>query len=427
MILVSKTYWKGAPFWFKKPPERARSESLVLRAADTRQFRAVYWTPEAAPNPAVAVVCMHPRVDFTHHYSFPRLVAAGIGCLGAMSRNPNNDMTTEHEDLVLDVAGAVRWLRERRGAKTVILLGNSGGGSLSALYQAQANTPAGQRIAASPGGTPSRLPFVDLPLADAMIYVAAHRGQGAVLEACIDPSVTDEADASSVDPSLDLYDPHNGFVEAPGWSRFDPEFIARYRVAQRARVQRLDDIARNHLASSRAAGDASEEKGFAERPSEERRQIMRRRAFEPVMVIYRTMANPHYVDDTLDPSPREYGSLLSERPDLMNLQAMGFARVCTPKAWLSTWSSISTHASLLDNVKKIPQPTLVVHAARDREVYPRTDFEPTFAAVAAQDKTSAVIEGARHYFEPAFDEDGPGRVDALMDLVLAWIRERFAV
>ncbi len=72
---------------------------------------------------------MHPRVDFTRHYTFPRLLAAGVGCLGATTRSPNNDTDLEHETILLDVAACVRWLRVERGVESVILLGNSGGGS----------------------------------------------------------------------------------------------------------------------------------------------------------------------------------------------------------------------------------------------------------------------------------------------------------
>ena len=141
MILVSKTYWGGAPFNFRRPPRDAGVESRVLKAADGRELRALYWTPRDRPRPRVAVIAMHPRVDFTHHYTFPRLVEDGIGCLGANTRSPNNDTSTEHEEMVLDVAACVRWLREHRGVSTVVLLGNSGGGSLAALFQAQARLP----------------------------------------------------------------------------------------------------------------------------------------------------------------------------------------------------------------------------------------------------------------------------------------------
>ena len=76
MMLVSKTYWAGIPFWFRKPPERAAVETLALRAHDLRQLRAHYWTSTAHPAPRVGVVVMHPRVDFSHHYAIPRLIGA---------------------------------------------------------------------------------------------------------------------------------------------------------------------------------------------------------------------------------------------------------------------------------------------------------------------------------------------------------------
>src|SRR4051794_6540364 len=48
MILISKTYWGGMPFWFPgaRAPEQARHESVVLRTHDMRQLRALYWTSE---------------------------------------------------------------------------------------------------------------------------------------------------------------------------------------------------------------------------------------------------------------------------------------------------------------------------------------------------------------------------------------------
>src|SRR5690606_31957663 len=139
------------------------------------------------------------------------------------------------------------------------------------------------------------------------------------------------------DPDLDLYDPRNGFREPPAWSEYGGEFLARYRAAQRARVARLDDAARALLARVADAAAEAAAPGLADRPEPERREVMRRRACERVMVVYRTNANPAYVDRRIDPSDRDYGSLLSERPDLMNYAALGIARTCTPRAWLSTW------------------------------------------------------------------------------------------
>jgi len=426
LILISKTYWAGVPFDFRQPPRDAGVESLVLRADDFRQCRALYWTPAGKPAPRVAVVCMHPRVDFTHHYSIPRLVLAGIGVLAANTRSPNNDTDTVHEEIILDVAACVRYLREKRGVDKVVLLGNSGGGSLSAFYQAQARLPPEERLASTPAGHPTRLAQARMSPADGMIYISAHRGQGKVLLDCIDASVVDERDPFATDPALDMYAEDNGFLPPPAWCEYDPEFVARYREAQRARVRRLDATARELLADAANAAERAAQPGFEDLAFEEQRRVLVHKVFEPVMVIYRTMANLHYVDRHLDPSSRDYGSLLSERPDLMNMKLLGFSRMCTPRAWLSTWSGLSSNADLVENLGHIVEPTLVVNAGRDREIYPEADARPIFEAVVAEDRTFYSFDAARHYFEPEPGEKVAPDVESLMDVVVPWIKERFA-
>lgn len=388
MILVSRTYWGGMPFWFRRKPD-ANVESLVLRTEDLRQIRGLYWSKQEKPR--ASVVIMHPRVDFTHHYAIPRLVAAGFSVVAANTRWFGNETMAEHEDMITDVAACVSHLREKRGVEKVIVLGNCGGASLGAYYQAE------QCQAGKTG-------------ADGVVWVAAHRGQGKVLEACIDPSVADESDVMSVEPALDMYDAQNGFAEAPSPSKYDEAFLARYRAAQRDRVARIDARARELIARREAAAEMS-----------------RAKAAETVIVVYRTMANPAFVDPSIDPSDRDYGSLLSERPDLMNYAALGLARTVTPRAWLSTWSGMSSRADMVANVARISPdtPTLMVHAGRDREVFP-SDVRAIGEAIVAKDKTVVTVEGARHYFEPDFGEKATPHVEQLMDVVVPWIEERFA-
>jgi hypothetical protein len=423
MLLVSKTYWGGIPFWFRRLPEEARVESLVLRAHDFRMLRALYWTSAKSPRPKVGVVLMHPRVDFTQHYTVPRLIQAGFGVLAATPRDGNNELFATHEGMVLDVGACTRWLREKRGMDKVVLLGNCGGASLFAYYQAEARLPPSERRARSPSGSPTRFDTAPLAPADAMVYVAAHRGLGQVLLDAIDPSVVDERDPLAVDPALDMYDPHNGFRDPPEWSEYAPDFVARYRAAQKERVRRLDDAAHALIARQEEAERASNDAGFGARAPSDQRGVLRRAASEGLMIVHRTMANPHFVDRHLDPSDREYGSLLSERPDWMNFATLGLGRACTPQAWLSTWSALSSNADLVANVARIREPTLVVAAGADREILPRTDVLPVFEASASPDKRLVTIDGARHYFEPPLGDQESPDVDRLMDVVAPWIAE----
>jgi dienelactone hydrolase len=400
VTLVSKTYWMGMPFWFRRAPQ-AEVESLVLRAHDMRQLRALWWH---RGQPKVGVVVIHPRVDFAHHYSIPRLVDAGFGVLAATARHAGNDTLTEFEELVLDVAACVRFLREKRGIAKVVLLGNCGGGSLVAYYQAQARLAPAQRVTRTPAGTPTYFEGAAMTPADAMVYVAPHRGLGQVMLEAIDPAVLDERDPLATDPELDLYDPRNGFRPPPQWSEYDPAFLTRYRAAQRARVARLDGYARERIASRHGSDRA--------------------KACEDIMVVYRTMANPACVDRTIDPSERDYGALLSERPDLMNYAALGLGRVVTPRTWLSTWSGLSSNADVVANVAGVAEPTLLVAAGRDREIFP-ADITAIARAIAATDKRVEAIAAARHYFEPEPGQHD-GHVEPLMDLIVPWIAERFA-
>lgn len=397
MILISKTYFQGLPFWFRKNPAGARSESLVLRAHDLRQLRAVCWTSEKHPKPKVGVVLMHPRVDFTHHYAIPRLLDAGFCALGAMTRGGGSDVYVEHEEMLLDMAACIRFLKEKKGVEKIILFGNSGGGSLSAYYQAEARRPASARTKESPAGRPTHFEGATMTPADLMIYVAAHPGQGRVLLDCIDPSVTDEGDPLSADASLDMYDARNGFREPPAESKYSDAFLSKYRAAQRERVARIDETAKAIVERQKTA------------PSGTRASVT-----DPMLTVYRTMANPNYVDLALDASKRDYGSLLSERPDLMNYSSVGFARTCTARSWLSTWSGISSKADLAANVARITEPSLFIHADRDREVFPG-DARRVFEAMGSTDKAFHALD-ASHYFE--------AEADAMMNIVIPWIQER---
>lgn len=421
MLLISKTYWLGLPFAYKgKIPSEVVQEPVQLKAADLRDSNGIYYTPSKNAKPKIAVLVTHPRVDFTRHYCIPNFVEAGFACLGLNGRCFNNDTQAVHEQLILDVNAGVKFLKER-GAEQVILFGNSGGGSLSALFQAQAQLPQGQRIAETPAGDKTKLNDIEMYPADALVLVSAHKGQGLILNECIDPSVIDENNPLLTDDELDMYNSNNGFKPAPEQSTYSQAFIEKYRKAQLARIQKLDNLAKEYINDAR-----KNEQAYAadnQLDFNAQHQLGRRAAFEKVMVIYRTMANLHYTDHSIDPSNRAYGSLLSDRPDLMNMQYMGFGRVVSPQAWLSTWSGISSNANLPKNLAALSFPVMVVNALKDREIYPH-DAKKIWNAVSAKDKTFLEFE-AEHYFEAEFGAKAHPDVKWVMDAVIPWIKERF--
>src|SRR6516164_8388288 len=93
--------------------------------------------------PRTVVVMAHPRGDFFHHYSIPYWIEAGFAAFAQNTRYLNNDSTMLHENLLIDLAAGIRYLREERRFERIVMLGNSGGGSLFAYYHAEAQKPKG--------------------------------------------------------------------------------------------------------------------------------------------------------------------------------------------------------------------------------------------------------------------------------------------
>ena len=220
-----------------------RQRPVQLYAADFGKSRGILYLP-AAGKPRTAVIMAHPRADFSTHYSIPYWVAAGFAAFGMNTRYLNNDAMMLHENLLLDLAAGIRFLREEEGFEKIVMLGNSGGGSLFAYYDAQARTPVGNRVAAPPAGGPPDLNKFDLPIADGYIALAAHPGQGMVLMSCLDAAVVDESDPLASDRSA-------GYVR---------------------RAQRFQDAARREPLCRRISSSAT-----ASRKSRDARESMRSR------------------------------------------------------------------------------------------------------------------------------------------------------
>ena len=112
--------------------------------------------------PRTALIATHYNVDFSEHYLAEGMAKRGFGFLGWNTRFRGAEAYFLLDHALVDIGVGVRWLREEAGIERVVLLGNSGGGSLFSFYQGQAKAAPAQRIMKTPGGRRTLLEKADL-------------------------------------------------------------------------------------------------------------------------------------------------------------------------------------------------------------------------------------------------------------------------
>lgn len=361
------------------------------------------------------VVClMHPREVLVSHYLVPDILRAGAAAWVQGPRSPGNDLRLEHEIALLDVAAGLKFLRSQ-GFRNIVLLGNSGGAGLYAFYNQQSLLAPEQRLETTPAGRPTGLATAELPVADGLVFVSPHPGQGRLLMNAIDPSLTNEDDAKSVDPGLDPFSAANGFRPAPQSSTYSAEFVTRYRLAQRERVRRIDERAHALLDFRKRARVRAKQTG-------DRNDVIDS-LHMPIMTIWRTDADLRCYDLSLDPSRRAYGSLWGRNPIASNYGSLGFARLCTPESWLSTWSGLSSRAVVETCAQAIEQPALMIVYSGDNCVFP-SDLDAIYAGIRTTRKERARFDGD-HHGRPLHPGEQGGQLPA-GERLGTWLRDHFA-
>jgi pimeloyl-ACP methyl ester carboxylesterase len=391
-------------------PDSTVTTAHELKTADGASVSGLL---RVVPGATTVVVLMHPRQDFSHHVLVPEFLTRGYAVWTQGTRSVNNDLSLLHEQALLDMAAGHTFLRER-GFEAVVSVGHSGGAALAAYYSEQAQLSPSQRYTTAPSGRPVRLDEAQMPVPDGLMLMAPHPGQGELLARMIDPSVVDEGDPMSIDPALDPYNPENGFVEAPNSSTYSAEFVERYRAAQRDRVARIDAEARQRVEEATLA-----RKRYAKSsdPRDRRATLATR-----ILTVYRTDADLRSVDLSMDPNERPYGSLFGRRPDLTNYGVVGFGRLTTPEAWLSTWSANASRAGLLRCARGVNLPVLLVELTGDQACFP-ADAREMIAAFPGED-TSLVEVAGRHFGAPLAEGGTSGATLSGAEMN-HWLGERF--
>ena len=376
------------PYLIVNREDRARKD--VYGAIDDAVVLQAQLIRGDSPSDTVLIV-MHPIGAPAYLPVFAQLARAGHHIIACASRYSSGDAPLEMENVVLDLGACVRDAKERLGYKTVALLGWSGGGSLMAGYQAEAEKPAIQRTAA---GEETPLAGARLIPGDAIMLVASHRSRHRLLTGQIDPSVLDETDPENRDRALDIYDPEN-----PAQPPYAQAFVERYRAAQIARNRKISAWAKDRLASLKTKGREHDEFCF---------------------VTHRTMADLRWVDPTVDPNQRRPNWTYLGDPRIVNESASALARFSSLRGWLSQWSYDDAQFDSVVAGPRISVPGMVITAGAD-DACPPEHTDLMFGALGSRDKTRVTIDQANHYFTGA---DGKSHLSEAVGVISRWLAER---
>ena len=314
------------------------------------------------------------------------LADAGLHVLCGGSRYARNDSALIMEKVVCDMGAYIRHAREELGYDKVVLVGWSGGGSLSLFYQAQAEKPT---ITHTPAGDPYDLTIADLSRADGVVFIAAHLSRAETLTEWLDPSVIDELDPDRREPQFDIYDPR--FPTKPP---YPADFVAAFREAQRLRNRRITAWAQDLLETLKKRQDGEIERAF---------------------VTHRTMCDVRWLDPALDPNGRRPDWCYMGNPRTVNVGPVGLARFSTLRSWLSQWSYDLSNAKGPMNAARIHRtPILQIENEADDAV-PATHNPAIRDALATRDKEFVSIKGATHYYLGQ-----PDLLAVCIDTVIDW-------
>lgn len=405
----------------------AQSNPAYIQFTPSATKGALY-KPDSGPAPHVAILIVHRTANFLSHLGTRELAKRGFLVLAINPRSDNNEAAVRFEQNALDIKSGVEFLRKQPGIRKVLLFGHSGGGPATSFYQAVAeNGPAycqgPNKLVQCTGD------LAGLPRADGIVFADAHPGVSVNGLRSINPAVMDEADPRRIDPSLDPFNPQNGY-NPRGASHYSREFQQRYFKAQAARMNRLIDAALEKARQLKGDDDVF----LVPRGEGARLMQLDPGIHHSTLEPRKLLQNDGTIVTRIVESVRPAGGLSAAD----NASFERGTRLLTVKSFLSAnavragdsmdaidWcsSNNSTPCAL----RKISVPILLTamsghYFVRDNEIH--------FEVAASKDKDFVVIEGATHGIQPCTAcEKTPGQysntVKNFFDYVEKWIDARF--
>src|SRR5215510_12263728 len=392
------------------------------------------YKPDNGPAPHIAFLVAHRSANNMNNIACRELSRRGFAVLCFNTRYINNDTIAEAEPVALDVKAAVDYARTVPGITKVILLGHSGGSPLMSFYQAVAETG----VSYCQG--PNKLvqcgnELSGMKPADGLLFAEGHAGDGLQTLRGINPSLSIVDGKVKVDPSLDPYDPKNGY-NPNGASKFSKEFRDRYYAAQSrvmneqiARAQALaarikkgehaypdDDIVFVPFAKQEGAArldllDPSVEETMSTR----RPQKLLKNDGSIVTQIVKSMEPPH-------PEMAKLNRTFDDGVKVQTLRSYLSTNAVKSTSSIDGIDHCSTNSSAVCAVQSIKVPTLITamgayHLLRDEELM--------YDKSAAADKDYIVIEGAELNYTACKEcEKTPGQygnsLKNLFDYIAKW-------
>jgi hypothetical protein len=408
------------------------SSSAYLQLSPT--VKAVLYSPDAGAKARVAVVNMHEDGNRLSDIACIELVKRGFYVLCMNGRSDNNEALDFWNDLPLDVATGVKYLRETVKAAKILLYGGSGGAPLMTFYQNVAQN--GPSVCQ---GAKKLIPCTNdlagLPPADGIILRDAHPGTAVNTLRSINPSVQRDDKPDRIDAALDPFSAKNGF-NATGPSSYSREFKERYFKTQAARMNRLVDAALAKLHSIEAGKSYyKDDDAFVIHKSESGRLS------EMDLTVHAGTVKPHKLlknDGTIvteiiksvrvaDSKNPERAKSFHEGSKLLTVKSFLGTRAIRAKHSLDDIDYCSNNNSTPCHLQKITVPILILgmgghYFLRDNEIH--------YEVSASADKEYIVIEGASHGIRPCkacetTPDQYSNTVKNSFDYVQKWINARF--